>query len=300
MTFSRVSLDQWRALQAVVDQGGFTQAAAHLYRSQSAISYAVQRLQQQLGVEVLQIQGRRAVLTEAGEALLHRARQLLHDADSLEDLARELDAGWEAEVHLAVEGVFPTDILLQALNRFAQHNHATRVQLLDVMLSGAEDALRSAQTDLVIAAMQFSDKLADPLIDIEFIAVAHPHHPLHLLGRSLQHADLKRETQIVIRDSGQQNTLNAGWLGADQRWTVSSVDRAISLTQRGLGYAWLPHSHIATALRDGKLQPLPLVRGQRHRAQLYLHYAQPEHVGPATRLLAQCLQDATKESGSPQ
>ena len=73
MKAPRVTLDQWRTLQAVVDHGGFAQAAEVLHRSQSSVSYTVARMQDQLGVPLLRIDGRKAVLTEAGEVLLREA-----------------------------------------------------------------------------------------------------------------------------------------------------------------------------------------------------------------------------------
>ena len=80
MKAPRVTLEQWRTLQAVVDHGGFAQAAEAIHRSQSSVSYTVARMQEQLGVPLLRIEGRKAVLTEAGEVLLRRSRQLLLQA----------------------------------------------------------------------------------------------------------------------------------------------------------------------------------------------------------------------------
>ncbi|MCK7494390.1 MAG: LysR family transcriptional regulator [Comamonadaceae bacterium] len=108
MQFPRTSLEQWRVLQAIVECGGFAQAATALNRSQSAISYAVARLQEQLGVALLVPEGRRMKLTEAGEALLRDARPLLDAAFRLERRARSLQEGWEPEVRLAVDGLCPT------------------------------------------------------------------------------------------------------------------------------------------------------------------------------------------------
>ena len=71
---AKTSLEQWAVLAAVVDTGGFAQAAQALNRSQSAVSYAVARLQESLGLPLLVIEGRKSVLTEHGHALLARAR----------------------------------------------------------------------------------------------------------------------------------------------------------------------------------------------------------------------------------
>src|SRR5579884_4121815 len=99
----KTSLDQWAVLAAVVDQGGYAQAAAALHRSQSAVSYAVGRLQEDLGVALLTLEGRRAVLTPHGQTLLQRARGILHDMTTLELLARSLEQGWEPELRLVVD-----------------------------------------------------------------------------------------------------------------------------------------------------------------------------------------------------
>lgn len=295
MSYPRVSLEQWRTLLAVVEQGGFAQAAKHLHRSQSAVSYAVQRLQENLGMPVMRLEGRRAVLTEAGEVVLRRARQLLRDADALEKLAQELGSGWEAEIRLVVDAAFPTDVLMNALHSFAPHDRGTRVLMQEVVLSGAMDALREGTADLVISAGMPESVLADELIEIEFLAVAHPDHPLHQLSRKLNYHDLRREMQIVIRDSGHHQVADRGWLESEHRWTVSSIDRAVSTVIRGLGFAWLPRHCLHTHLERGELKAVPLSQGQSYRTHLYLSYAHPEHVGPATRLLTRHLQDAVAE-----
>jgi len=90
MTTPKTSLDQWAVLAAVIDHGGYAQAAAALHKSQPAVSYALARLQEALDVPLLVVEGRKAVLTEHGRVLLQRARPLLRDLETLEQLARKL------------------------------------------------------------------------------------------------------------------------------------------------------------------------------------------------------------------
>src|SRR5436190_225005 len=73
----RISLEQWRALVAVVDAGGYAQAAERLHKSQSAVSHAVQKLESVLGVEAFRIDGRKAVLTDTGQLLYRRGQALM-------------------------------------------------------------------------------------------------------------------------------------------------------------------------------------------------------------------------------
>ncbi len=77
---AKPSLDHWRALAMVVDEGGYARAAEALGKSQSTVSHSILRLEELLGTRVLRIQGRRAVLTEVGAVVLRRARVLLGEA----------------------------------------------------------------------------------------------------------------------------------------------------------------------------------------------------------------------------
>src|SRR5277367_4589432 len=97
---AKSTLEQWAVLAAVVDNGGFAQAALALNRSQSAVSYAIARLQESLDLPLLTVEGRKSVLTPHGHTLLARARALLKETDTLEALARSLKQGWESELTL--------------------------------------------------------------------------------------------------------------------------------------------------------------------------------------------------------
>ncbi len=284
----RVTLDQWKALQAVIDFGGFAQAAEQLHRSQSSVSYAVNRLQEQLDVQVLQISGRKAELTEAGKILLQRARQLLNDANSIEQLAHHLNEGWEAEIRLAVESAYPTDYLMQALKQFDQLEKNTPVRIEEVVLSGAEEALLDGRVDLAISPFVPQGFLAEELIRVNFIAVATPDHPLHQLDRKLSTKDLSRETHVIVSDSGSKG-IDSGWISDNRRWTVSSPESALKLINNGLGFGWLPEMEIQTELEENRLKPLPLKQGLNNPAILYLIYADIDRVGPGTRKLAEIL-----------
>ena len=298
MKLPRVSLDHWRVLEAVIEYGGFAQAAEKLHRSQSSVSYAIAKLQEQLGLQMLSISGRKAVLTEAGKIVLQRAHRLLNDAVELETFAVSLNQGREAEIQLVVDAAFPNVLLVEALQRFAQVDCGTRVQLREVILSGADEALSEGEADLVIAADIPPQRLADELMEIEFIAVAHPKHPLHSLQRELNVDDLLREIQIIIRDSGHIHPRDVGWQQSEHRWTVSSIETAVTLVKQGLGYSWLPAHEVRAAIDAGNVKILPLREGQTYHASLYLIYGQPDNIGPATQELAELIRNVVTNRGS--
>lgn len=296
----RTTLEQWATLQTVIDEGGFEPAAEALSRSQSSVSYALKRLQEQLPVAILQPQGRRAALTAAGEVILRRARALLDETLKLERLASTLAQGWEPEVRLAIDNVCPPELLLCSLARFSERTPETRVQLIESVLSGTCETLLQGNADLVLTGHIPPGFLGDPLVEVEFVAVAHRDHPLHTLGRPLDQNDLKGHRQVVVRDTGMHRQVDAGWLGAEQRWTVSHLRTAIATIQRGLAFAWVPRGYIADELERGELVPLPLREGGTGRATLYLVFADRDGAGPATWELAQILVDQARRSAQPQ
>ncbi|PAU64125.1 LysR family transcriptional regulator [Pseudomonas sp. PIC25] len=289
MKAPRVTLDQWRTLQAVVDHGGFAQAAEALHRSQSSVSYTVARMQEQLGVPLLRIDGRKAVLTEAGEVLLRRSRQLVKQASQLEDLAHQMEQGWEAEVRLVVDAAYPTARLVRALTAFMPQSRGCRVRLREEVLSGVEEVLREGTADLAITALNITGHLGSELNPVEFIAVAHPDHPLHRLGRTLSFQDLETQMQVVTRDSGRLQPRDAGWLGAEQRWTVGSLATSATFVSSGLGFAWLPRHLIERELKDGLLKPLPLEQGGTRNPLFLLYSNQTKPLGPATQILIELI-----------
>ncbi|WP_263260829.1 LysR family transcriptional regulator [Pseudomonas sp. RIT-PI-S] len=291
MKAPRVTLDQWRTLQAVVDHGGFAQAAQALHRSQSSVSYTVGRMQEQLGVPLLRIDGRKAVLTEAGAVLLRRSRQLVKQASQLEDLALQMEQGWEAEVRLVVDAAYPNARLVRALTAFMPQSRGCRVRLREEVLSGVEEVLQAGIADLAISSFTIPGYLGTEMSAVEFVAVAHPEHALHQMNRVLTFQDLESQLQVVIRDSGRQQPRDVGWLGAEHRWTVGSLGTAASFVGSGLGFAWLPRHMIERELREGLLKPLPLEQGGNRHPVFHLYASKEKPLGPATQILVELLRN---------
>ena len=288
----QITLDHWRALIAVVDAGGYAQAAQALFKSQSAVTYAVQKIESQLSLKVFEIQGRKAVLTPTGQMLYRRAQALVDEAGDLEQAAHRLSAGWEAEIHLAVEILFPTRAILDSLARFSEESPRTRIELIESVLGGTAQALLTGQADLAICPQIPPGFLGDPLLQVPVVAVAQRDHALHRLGRELSLRDLADHRHVVVRDSGAKRDRKAVSVEVDQRWTVSTVATSIQAVSQGHGFAWLPAGQIADELASGQLVPLPLREGRERVVTLYLVLADPDFAGPGVRRLAQMLRDA--------
>jgi DNA-binding transcriptional LysR family regulator len=290
----QISLEQWRSLLAVVDAGGYARAAELLHKSQSAVTYAVQKIEALLGVKVFEVIGRKAHLTSTGEVLYRRAKALLEEAGALEVAADSLAAGWEPELRLAVEIIFPTWLLLQCFARFAEERPQTRIELHESVLSGTEEALLQRTVDLAICSQVPPGFIGDPLMRLRFIAVAHPEHPLHQLGRELTLQDLREHRHLMIRDTGSQRR-SGSWLGAEQSWTVSHKATSIHAASMGLGFAWFPEEWVRDELERGVLKPLPLREGGERWGNLYLVFADRDYAGPGALRLADIIREHVAE-----
>ncbi len=291
MPAPRITLDQWRALVAVVESGGYARGAAALHKSQSSVTYAVQQVESQLGVKAFRIEGRKAALTPTGELLYRRARFLLDEAAALEQSSKRLSAGWEAEVRLAVEHIFPTWLLLECLDRLGNESPHTRIEVIESVMGHRTEALTTGQADIAIFGSIPPGFLGDTLMRLRFVLAAHPGHSLHKLGRKLTMRDLRAYRHLVVRESSPERA-TAPSMETTRRWTVSHLATSIEAARSGYGFAWLPEERVRQELEAGTLQPLPMREGGERFADLYLIFADREHAGPATLRLAEIIREA--------
>jgi DNA-binding transcriptional LysR family regulator len=255
----------------------------------------MQKLEELLGVKAFELRGRKAVLTPTGEVLYRRGKALIEEAARLEHAAGELAQGWEPEIRLAVEVIFPTWLLLECLDRFARERPDTRIELLETVLGGNEEALVQRAVHVAIGPVVPAGFVGDILLPVRFVCMAAPGHALHQLGRPVTVEDLRRHRHLVIRDSGVQRA-DRGQFVNESRWTVTSKATSIRAAAMGLGYAWYPEDSVREELERGALKPLPLREGGERVATLYLVYADRDAAGPGTRRLAQIIQEAVRRS----
>ncbi|MBP7662333.1 LysR family transcriptional regulator [Shewanella sp. NKUCC05_KAH] len=287
MTRAKSTLEQWRILQAVVDFGGYAQAAEKLNKSQSSLNHAVAKLQHQLGIELLEVKGRKAYLTPQGEVLLRRSRHVTQAVNELEQLASNLEQGWEPTLTIAREIIYPMESLVCALNAFLPHSRGTRIIMLDSVITGTQELIQQSKVDIAICAgVPPKGYLSEPLCEQELYLVCHPNHPLADLGTIEDDKLLAQYLQLVIKDTGVQSNIDIGWLKAEQRWTVSNFHEAKVILNQGIGFCWIPSFLVQEELASGNLVRLHLEGSQKRRIMLSLVIPNRDQQGPASKLLA--------------
>lgn len=287
----RISLKQWKMFQAVVDYDGFTGAASHLHISQSAISYTLAKLQEQLGVTLLKIEGRKAHITEEGKILLNRSRALVKNAIELETLAESLRQGWGPEIRILVDQDFPSHLLMLALRRLSPCTLSISLSVEEATMDQIEKALHDRTADLAVGTQVPNGFTGNELIEIEHVAIAHPEHPLFALNRDITVDDLENEMQIVTSGSRDYTSAPQSYRSTrcSRIWNVRSFDTAIGALRHCLGYAWLPRYRVQRWIDQNQVRILPLCNGSSYKTRLHLIYGRSAASDSGARTFADML-----------
>jgi len=268
----KISLKQWRMFHAVIESDGFMEAAEKLHVSQSSISHALAKLQEQLGVSLLILKGRKAQITEEGKVLLERSRELLRDAVELEELAENLRLGWGPEIRMMIDPDFPAELLMRALREFSSSTRNVRLTVHESSAELACQALIDSKVDFTICAKVLPGYVSKELVGIEYVPVAHPANPLFALRRQLGADDLRSQREVTVSGCNDYMLAETGRpLPRSMRpWNVSSIEGAIDALVDNSGYAWLPKYKLDAWLEKDKLRILPLQGANSHTKCLYL------------------------------
>ena len=266
----RTTLDEWEILQAVVQLGGFAPAAKQLNRSQSTISYAIARLQEQLGIKIFEMKGRRAHLTDLGRILLADVEAHLAGFHQVEQRARSLASGGESEVRLSVDSIYPNSRLFSALAEFARLFPYVQPKLRQSTFLSADFEFSVNNAQLCITGLVSREFFIKPILAIGMISVASKNHPLLAVKRKLNRPDLMQHTLVVIEGTASGTLKHQPRVPAQRVLQVTSIEAAIDAVRSGLCFGWLPKYRIESDLNDGDLLPLGLPTGGTREVRLNL------------------------------
>ncbi len=264
------TIDQWEVLEAVVQLGSFAAAAAKMNRSQSTISYAVSRLQDQFKTPLLEMKGRKAQLTETGKAFLADVEPLLNGFRALEQRAASLTTGSAAEITLSVDSIYPDERLFAALAELTRVYPFTQLKLHRGTFLSSVSEFANHGADLCIVGTPSQEHLIKPVLNIRIRAVARADHPLNAGDRQLTRIDLIQRLAVVIEGAIGPSSRRQPHAPAQRQIAVTSIESAIEAVRSGLCFGWLPVYRILPYLESGELVELRLPTGVERFAQLSL------------------------------
>jgi DNA-binding transcriptional LysR family regulator len=290
----KLSLDGLLVLDAIARKGSFAAAAEELHRVPSAITYTVQKLEQDLGVTLFDRSGHRARLTAAGEELLKEGRHLLRAAVDLECRVQRAAKGWETELRIAYDDLISLERLATLIAEFYEQGSGTRLRLGAEVLGGCWDALLSGRADLAVGAPSDPPLEAGytvrPMGEIAWVFAVSPAHPLASLGRPVSSADISASRVVLVADSSRNlPPRSSGLAPGPDSLTVSTLRAKLEAQIAGLGVGFLPAHVAATALADGRLLALEV---EEPKSKTRVHFAwRPRDAGKALKWWVAKLED---------
>lgn len=258
----KLSLEAIEIVDAIARHGSFAAAAERLYKVPSTISYAVSKLEDQLGLALFVRNGPRVTLTPAGQEMLKEGRWLLAAARQLESRMRQISTGFEAEIRLVHDSLIPTSAFNPDICAFEGLNCGTRLRIGSEAMTGTWEMLREGRADLIVAAGEGpagGGYKAVAVGSLEFAFCVTPTHPLARMQRPLVRDDLLEHTAIVVGDGARSSAdRTVGLLMGQRRITVPSMQAKIAAQTAGLGHGFLPRACVRADLEQGVLVELQI------------------------------------------
>ncbi len=281
----KTTLDQWQTLYEIDRAGSIQSAAIQLNKSHTTLIYAVRKLEEQLGVTLVRVEGRRAVLSEDGKALLRRASSMLEQARELELISEQLSKGIESEITVAVDHLCNPTWVYQIMAQFLESNSTTSIQLIETSLSKTTEMVTRELADVAIINLPVTNFPAEAFGVTSLIPVVAKSHPLASVD-IVSLNQLSTLPQIVVRDLGavekQSDKKDVGWLKSSQRVTVDNFDHAFRAVEQGVGYCRLP-KHIVESRGQETLTILNIEHSRSYQVPLHLTLPKGVKTGSAAK-----------------
>ena len=254
------SIDQLMVLLAVEAEGSFTAAARRLGRATSAISYAIDTLEQQLGVSLFD-RGttRKPKLTREGEAVVSEAKAVAFSVETLRARVRGFLDNLEPELSLVADALFPRERLAVLLREFNDRFPTVPVRLLVESLGGVERAIRDGHATIGVGNQLHMNMAGLRRVDIEpvpMIPVAAPSHPL---ARTSGPAPREPTDyiQLILSERSPADGRDYGVVSLNS-WRIGDVGAKHALLLAGLGWGGMPEPIVRADLAAERLVKLNL------------------------------------------
>lgn len=248
----RINLDVLLILDALDKHGSFAAAAESLFKTSAALSYMIQKLENDLGITLLDRSGHRAKFTDTGRMMLEKGRLLLDAAKDLEKQAVQLSSGWEKELSIALDDSFPFDALVPIIKDFYALHKQTRLNFTHHTLAGSWEELTHNGADIILGAINEPPTSAawsyKMLGTIDNVFVVAPDHPLAGAPEQLTNEQLCLHRAIIISDSARFcHPLKSNLMDEQPQIRVDDFQSKVTLLRAGVGCGFLPR-HIASPL----------------------------------------------------
>ncbi len=251
-----MTLDQLQVLETIVKSGSFRAASQELHRAQSAVSYAIRSLEDEVGFKIFSRDQYRPQLTLQGRAFLKKAQDLVFQFGELKETTEFLRRGHEPEIRIAVSALWPLPTLINALKDFTDLFPQTKVRIIQDVLSN-DELLLEDHADIALGVV-FNDQgllSTQELFDVKMRAVCSSKHPLAKL-KKFTDGDLAKYPQIIMSSTVKNSKRSAGIINPDNVISVQDYLTKKAFLLEGLGWGLMPEHVIQDEIKKKTLTTL--------------------------------------------
>ena len=234
----------------LIDQGTFTKAAKYLHISQPSLSSAIKKLEDNIGLVLIERSTRNFQLTKEGEIVYKESKKLIQHFNYVEkEIFRLKDSGpLELQIGLIESVKF---WLPDVLNTYNQANPDVRIKLAEVLgLKKVEESLKNYKIHLAITNQRFkSEEIRSiPIYTENLVALVPGDHPLTEKA-SITFQDIKNDQFIICKEGFQtrddilKEFLELG-ISPNIKFEIERFETAYSLVEAGIGITIVPENYI--------------------------------------------------------
>jgi len=257
MAFNLIQLQTFRRLAL---EGNFTRTAEALHLTQPAVTQHVRALQEHFGVPLVDLVGRRSVLTDAGRFLAERVERLLGSVEALERDMREFADVRAGELRVGATITIGAYALPALVARFQARFPAIHLRVHVGNTAAMAAAVKAGRVSLALVEGPLADDELEiePYADDELVLVAPPSHPLAERRTPIRARDLNR-TRFVFREIGSgtraqvEQVLRDAGVTPEVALTLPSGDGIMRAVELGIGVAIVSRLVSDEAVRAGRV-----------------------------------------------
>jgi len=269
---------QLRAFATLARTGSFTLAAKELYLSQSAVSHSMKALEQDVGCRLLDRLGKKVLLTQAGEQLLHHAQKILSEMSQARESLRQLGKWGRARLRVGASTTACQYILPAVLREFKESFPQCLINVEPGDTPEAIALLRENRIDLALALQPKNEEKMEfvPLFTDELVFLMSPVHPWAAAGR-VTREEIPRQYYVLYNKNSYTFRMVEEYFHADDMvlntvMEFGSMEAIKELVKLSVGVSILAPWIAQKELRDKSLVSLPLGRRKLRRAWGILHW----------------------------
>jgi DNA-binding transcriptional LysR family regulator len=253
-----LSDDEIQLMEAILDSGSLSRAAASLGKAPSTVSYTLRQIESRFDALLFDRRRYRLQLTPAGSLLVREATRLRDDMQRLTRRVTQVAKGWEDRLWIVTDEIIEFESVLPVVQDFDALDSGVSLRITHEVLGGTWEALAEGRGDLVVGAtnepppglgVQWRE-----LGEMRWVYAVSPRHPLAKVKGALTAAQMQAHRAVVVADTSRRGDGRAYGHGSGQpTLAVPSMAAKIAAQRAGLGVGWLPEARVASLLAGGEL-----------------------------------------------